>query len=100
MCIRDSSNVRQPGIYRIEYGGAKTATFRIAPDIYDSAWQPSMDVYMPVQMDHMFVNEAYRVWHGESHRDDGRQAPLNHEHIDLYRQGPTTDTKFKPGEHI
>jgi endoglucanase len=51
-------------------------------------------------MDHMFVNEAYRVWHGDSHRDDALQAPLNHEHIDLYRQGPTTDTPFKPMEHI
>ena len=55
---------------------------------------------MPVQMDHMLVNEAYRVWHGDAHRDDARQAPINHEHIDLYRQGPTTDTRFQPGEHI
>ena len=59
-----------------------------------------MDVYLPVQMDHMLVNEAYRVWQGDPHRDDARQAPLNHEHIDLYRQGPTTDTRFAPGEHI
>lgn len=96
----DFSNVREPGTYMLEYGGVRTAAFLIAPDVYASAWQPSMDVYMPVQMDHMFVNEAYRVWHGRSHRDDARQAPLNHEHIDLYRQGPTTDTRFKPGEHI
>src|SRR4051812_22457139 len=51
-------------------------------------------------MDHMFVNEAYRVWHGDSHRDDARQALVNHEHIDLYAQGPTTDTRYAPGEHI
>src|SRR3546814_1526228 len=51
-------------------------------------------------MDHMFVNEAYRVWHGEAHRDDARQAPVSHEHLDLYAQGPTTDTRFKGGEHI
>jgi hypothetical protein len=51
-------------------------------------------------MDHMRVTEAYRVWPGDPHRDDARQAPVNHEHFDLYAQGPTTDTAFKPGEHI
>ncbi|WP_129790634.1 glycoside hydrolase family 9 protein [Sphingosinicella sp. CPCC 101087] len=96
----DFGAVRDPGIYLLEYGGTRTATFRIAPDIYAEAWHPSMDVFLPVQMDHMFVNEAYRVWHGDPHRDDARQAPLDHEHIDLYRQGPTTDTRFAPGEHI
>lgn len=96
----DFSDAREPGVYLLEYAGKRTAAFRIAPDIYADAWHPSMDVYLPVQMDHMLVNEAYRVWHGDPHRDDARQAPLNHEHIDLYRQGPTTDTKFAPGEHI
>ena len=96
----DFSGVREPGLYRLEYGDQRTAAFRIGEDVYDAAWHPGLDVYMPVQMDHMFVNEAYRVWHGDPHRDDARQAPVDHEHIDLYRQGPTTDTRFKPGEHI
>jgi hypothetical protein len=96
----DFSQVREPGLYAIDYHGVRTAPFRIAPDVYAEAWHPSMDVFMPVQMDHMLVNEAYRVWHGDPHRDDARQAPVNHEHIDLYRQGPTTDTRFAPGEHI
>ena len=96
----DFSEVREPGVYLREYGGKRTPAFRIAPDIYADAWHPSMDVYLPVQMDHMLVNEAYRVWQGDPHRDDARQAPLNHEHIDLYRQGPTTDTRFAPGEQI
>ena len=51
-------------------------------------------------MDHVMVNEGYRVWHGASHLDDALQAPVNHEHFDLYAQGPTTDTPYKPGEHI
>src|SRR5690606_21254184 len=96
----DFTGVREPGLYVLDYAGTRTAAFRIAPDVYGKAWHPTNDVFMPVQMDHMFVNEAYRVWHGDPHRDDAKQAPLNHEHIDLYRQGPTTDTKFKPGEHI
>ncbi|MES1985835.1 MAG: glycoside hydrolase family 9 protein [Pseudomonadota bacterium] len=96
----DFSAVTQLGLYMLEYGDVRTAPFRIAQDVYADAWHPTNDVYFPVAMDHMTVNEAYRVWHGDSHRDDGRQAPLNHEHIDLYRQGSTTDTPYKPGETI
>jgi len=96
----DFSSVKQPGAYVIEYGKTRSAPFRIGPDVYADAWHPTLDVYFPVAMDHMFVNEAYRVWHGEAHKDDALQAPVNHEHLDLYAQGPTTDTPFKPGEHI
>lgn len=96
----DFSSVHDSGIYMIEYGGVTTAPFRIAKDVYDAAWYPTLDVYMPVQMDHVLINEAYRVWHGASHLDDARQAPVNHEHFDLYAQGPVTDTRYQPGEHI
>ena len=96
----DFTSVREPGIYVLEAAGQRTKAFRIARDVYTDAWHPTLDVYMPVQMDHMFVNEAYRVWHGASHLDDARQAPVNHEHFDLYAQGPATDSPFEPGEHI
>ncbi|MBO9579277.1 MAG: glycoside hydrolase family 9 protein [Sphingobium sp.] len=96
----DFSAVNNPGLYVLTYGETRTAPFRIDPEIYRDAWHPTLDVYFPVAMDHMTVNEAYRVWHGLSHMDDARQAPVNHEHLDLYAQGPTTDTRFKPGEHI
>ena len=59
-----------------------------------------MDVWFPVQMDHMMVNEAYRVWHGAPYLDDALQAPVNHQHFDGYRMGPTTDTKYKDYERI
>jgi hypothetical protein len=96
----DFSEITAEGIYFIEYAGQRTAPFRIAPDVYENIWQPTLDIYFPVQMDHVMVNEAYRVWHGASHLDDALQAPVNHVHFDLYAQGPTTDTPFKPGEHI
>lgn len=96
----DFSRVTEPGLYVIAYEGQHTAPFRIAKDIYAAAWHPTLDVFLPQQMDHMRVGEAYRVWHGDPHRDDARQAPVNHEHFDLYAQGPTTDTAFKPGQHI
>ncbi|HWA00489.1 MAG TPA: glycoside hydrolase family 9 protein [Caulobacterales bacterium] len=96
----DFSSVREPGLYVIEYEGQRTVPFRIARDIYAEAWHPTNDVFLAVQMDHVLVSEAYRVWHGDSHRDDARQAPINHEHIDLWAQGPTTDNRFRPGEHI
>ncbi len=96
----DFSTVSDSGLYIIEYGKNRTLPFRIAKDIYKKAWQPALDVFSPVQMDHMFVNEAYRVWHGVSHLDDPLHARVNYQHFDLYAQGPATDTPFKPGEHI
>ena len=98
--IFDFSDIGEAGVYYIDYAGQKTAPFRITTDVYDNIWQPTLDIYFPVQMDHVTVNEAYRVWHGASHLDDALQAPVDHEHFDLYAQGPTTDTPYRPGEHI
>ena len=96
----DFSRISEPGIYHLQYGKTKTAPFIIDKQVFKKAWHPSLDVFLPVQMDHVLVNEAYRVWHGASHLDDALQAPVNHTHFDLYAQGPTTDTPYKPGEHI
>jgi len=96
----DFSSVTEPGIYMIKYGTRKTGTFRIGKQIYDDAWQQTLDVWFPVQMDHMYVNEAYRVWHGAAHLDDALQAPINHQHFDGFRMGDTTETRYKPLERI
>lgn len=96
----DFSSVKEPGVYYIQYGDQKTNTFSIGPNVYDEVWHPTMDVWFPVQMDHMEVNEAYRVWHGAPFLDDCLQAPVNHQHFDGYVQGPTTDTKYKSLERI
>jgi len=96
----DFSSVKEPGIYFIQYGDQKTNTFAIGPNVYDNIWHPTMDVWFPGQMDHMQVNEAYRVWHGAPFLDDCLQAPVNSQHFDGYKQGPTTDTKYKSLEHI
>jgi hypothetical protein len=98
--IADFSSIKAPGLYFIKYGGQKTETFPIGPHVYDSVWHPTSDVWFPVQMDHMTVNEAYRVWHGLPHMDDALQAPVNFQHFDGYRMGPTTETKYKPLERI
>lgn len=96
----DLSSVKEPGVYFIQYGDQKTNTFAIGPNVYNNIWHPTMDVWFPGQMDHMQVNEAYRVWHGAPFLDDCLQAPVNSQHFDGYRQGPTTDTKYKSLEHI
>lgn len=96
----DFSKVTQPGIYTIKYGNMKTGIFRISSQVYDDAWQQTLDVWFPVQMDHMLVNEGYRVWHGAAHLDDAVQAPLNHQHFDGFRMGDTTETRYKPLERI
>lgn len=97
----DFTSVTEPGLYVIEFGDVRSEPFRIAEDVYgNTLWSSTLDTFMPVQMDHMLINDRYRVWHGASHLDDARQAPVDHEHFDLYAQGPTTDTPYEPGEHI
>lgn len=48
----------------------------------------------------MRVNEKYRVWHDLCHFDDARMAPVDFNHIDGYVQGPSTLTKFNPGDFV
>ncbi|NII09383.1 glycoside hydrolase family 9 protein [Oleiagrimonas sp. C23AA] len=97
----DFSSVHAPGIYAIRYQGHTFGPFRIAPDLYaKGVWQPSLDSYLAVEMDHVKVRENYRVWHGDSHRDDARQAPPNHVHFDGYRMGAHLDSPFKAGQHV
>jgi endoglucanase len=97
----DLTAVRDPGLYRIEFQGHSFGPFRIAAAIYDQGvWQPSLDTYLAVQMDHVMVRESYRVWHGASHLDDARQAPVNYTHFDGYSMGATSDSPFATGAHI
>ncbi len=96
----DFSAVKEPGLYQLQYGDQSTNAFRIDENIYANVWQPTLDFFFPVQMDHMRVREAYRVWHGRSHMDDALQAPPNYEHFDLYAHGANLDTDFEPFEHI
>jgi len=94
------TSIKEPGLYIIKYGDQETKPFKIGTDIYENVWHPTLDVWFPVQMDHMMVNEAYRVWHGVSYLDDALQAPVNHQHFDGYRMDSTTETKYKPFERI
>jgi endoglucanase len=96
----DFSAVKTPGIYYIQYGKFKTNNFLIDNTVYNKITDATSDVWIPIHMDHMFVNEAYRVWHGEPFKEGYRQAPPNTDHFDLHFQGPTTDTKYKALEQI
>ncbi len=97
----DFSGVKKEGLYKIRYRGSETGIFRIARDVYDrGVWQPVLEYFLPVQMCHMRVSEKYRVWHDFCHGDDARMAPVNYNHIDGYVQGPSTLTKYAPGEHV
>ena len=98
--IFDFSHVTEPGIYQLEYRDQTTSAFRIDDAIFADVWQPTLDFFFPVQMDHMLVREAYRVWHGRSHMDDALQAPPNYEHFDLYAHDENLDTDFEVFEHI
>ena len=96
----DFSMVKDTGLYFIKYGDQQTESFPIGTEVYRDVWHPTLDVWFPVQMDHMAVREAYRIWHGVPYRDDAMQAPVNIRHFDGYWMDSTTNTKYKPLEHI
>jgi endoglucanase len=96
----DFSSVSSPGIYYIQYGASKTNNFLIENNVYDKITDATSDVWIPIHMNHMFVNEAYRVWHGEPFKEGYLQAPPNTDHFDMHGQGPTTDTRYKALELI
>jgi hypothetical protein len=97
----DLSGVTAEGMYVLGYRDEISHPFKIAADVYDRyVWQPTLEYFLPVQMSHMKVVENYRTWHGLDHQDDARMAPINYNHFDGYLQGPSTLTKFKPGEHV
>jgi endoglucanase len=96
----DFTPVKDTGLYFIKYGDQRTDAFPIGTQVYKDVWHPTLDVWFPVQMDHMLVREAYRIWHGVPFRDDALQAPVNIRHFDGYWMDSTTNTKYKPLEHI
>ena len=95
----DFSEIRQPGVYYIQYGGTRTNDFLIDEHVYDQITDATTDVWVPIHMNHMYVNEGYRTWHGEPFKEGYLQAPPS-DHFDLHQQGATTDTKYKPYELI
>ena len=95
----DFSAVKQPGVYYIQYGKTRTNDFLIDEHVYDKVTDATTDVWVPIHMNHMYVTEGYRTWHGEPFKEGYLQAPPS-DHFDLHRQGPTTDTKYKPYELI
>jgi hypothetical protein len=95
----DFSAVNQPGVYYIQYGKVRTNDFLIDEHVYDKITDATTDVWVPIHMNHMYVNEGYRTWHGEPFKEGYLQAPES-DHFDLHRQGAATETKYKPLELI
>lgn len=95
----DFSSVTEPGVYYIKYGDTKSGNFIINENVYDKITDATTDVWVPIHMNHMTVNEGYRIWHGEPFKEGYLQAPES-DHFDLHSQGATTDTKYKPYELI
>ena len=95
----DFSSVKEPGVYFIQYGDTKTNDFLIDAHVYDKITDATTDVWVPIHMNHMYVTEGYRTWHGEPFKEGYLQAPES-DHFDLHRQGASTDTKYKPLELI
>ena len=95
----DFTSVKTPGVYYIQYGKTRTNDFIIDDHVYDKITDATTDVWVPIHMNHMYVTEGYRTWHGEPFKEGYLQAPES-DHFDLHRQGASTDTKYKPLELI
>ena len=96
----DFSEVRDPGVYFLRYGKNRTGNFIIDESVLDHITDATSDVWIPIHMNHVTVNEAYRIWHGEPFREGYLQAPPNTDHFDMHGQGPSTYTKYKALELI
>jgi len=73
----DFTTVKNPGLYVIEYAGQRTAPLsHLQGCLRETSGRTAWIHHLAVQMDHVSVREAYRVWHGASHLDDGRMAPV------------------------
>lgn len=97
--IFDFSEVREPGVYTVEFRGQTAGPFRIDPQVYRGAWEPTLEYFLPAQMCHVAVKEGDRTWHGACHLDDALQAPARTDYLDGYRQGGR-ETRFKNNQHI
>jgi len=97
----DFSNVKEPGMYKLQYGKVVSHPFKIHEEVYKRhVWQPTLEYYLPVQMCHMRINDLVKVWHGLCHVDDALMAPVDHIHFDGYRQGSSTLCKYKPYDAV
>jgi endoglucanase len=95
--VFDFSDIKAPGIYTVSYGDINSEPFMIGSDVYQKyVWQPTLEIYFPVQMCHMRIRDRSRVWHGACHLDDALQAPLATTLPDGYKTYATTETKYEP----
>ncbi len=97
----DFTEINEPGMYIVSYGGQSSNPFAIREDIYKhNLWQPTLEGYFPIQMCHMDVRDGGIIWHGACHLDDALQAPLAIEHVDGYRQYAEAETPYSPGTTV
>lgn len=95
----DFSEIRDPGVYLIEFRGERAGPFRIGAGVLDQAWRPALQYFLPIQMCHVQVREGSRVWHGACHLDDALQAPAGRKHLDGYEQAER-ETRYADNEHV
>ncbi len=96
----DFTEVKEPGMYVIEYAGVRTDLFPIAADAYKNIWQPSLDTWMTVQMDHMKVREGYLIHHAAGAEDDAQIGEANRSYFDAAGNIGNMDSRYETYEHI
>ncbi len=95
----DFTEIKQAGMYKLTYGEQEAGPFPINTRIYETAWQPTLEYFLPIQMCHVKVQEGVWTWHGACHLDDALQAPAHKINMDGYQQNDIED-RFEANEHI
>jgi endoglucanase len=81
LCLADFTALREPGLYRIEAGAARSATFRVGRDVYGGAFRTAVRAMhlwrcgAAVRLEHEGVTYAHAACHLEDARLDFVGSP-------------------------
>jgi endoglucanase len=82
LCVADFSALREPGLYRLEAGASRSAPFRVADDVYESAFQTAVRAMRlwrcgaAVRLEHEGVTYAHAACHTQDARLDFVGGPV------------------------
>lgn len=76
LCVADFSVLREPGLYRLEAGAARSAPFRVRADVYEEAFKTAVRALhlwrcgAAVRLEHAGITYAHAACHLEDARLD------------------------------
>jgi hypothetical protein len=97
----DFSGIREEGIYQIRYKDQASGLFRISKTVFmDEVWQPTLEIFFPLHMDHLKVVDRNMIRQDLSQTDNAPQAPPNMDYSGENGIDDTTRTALRPINRI